>query len=103
MSKENEGQEEDGVVGTPCQKSPVGPMPETTNEENDEGVEHHAALGNTATSHGDVDIVSKPSGQRDMPPPPKFSQITAEIRYIEIAPETDAEEFGATDGNVAIS
>ena len=38
-----------------------------------------------------------------MPTAPKFGDVAAEIGYIEVAAQTDAEQFGAADSDIAIA
>ena len=38
-----------------------------------------------------------------MPTAPEFGDVAAEIGYIEVAAQTDAEQFGATDSDIAIA
>ena len=38
-----------------------------------------------------------------MPTTPKFGDVAAEIGYIEVAAQTDAEQFGAADSDIAIA
>lgn len=38
-----------------------------------------------------------------MPATPELGDVTAEIRYVEVAAELDAEEFGTADSDVAVA
>lgn len=88
---------------TPGEEGPVGPMPEATDKKDDKRVAHHLGFAYTAAAQRDVDIVAEPGGERDVPAAPELGNVAAEIGYLEVTHQVDAEEFGAADGNVAIA
>ena len=78
-------------------------MPEATQKEDDKSVPNDINFAHTATAHGDIDIIAKPSCQGDVPSTPKLSDVAAEIRYIEVAHQLYSKEFGGAYGDVGIA
>ena len=103
FASKDEREEKQGVKSSPGYESPVGTMPHAAEQKDDESVDHDAAFGHAAASKGNIDVVAEPSGERYVPTTPEFGDIAAEIWYIEIAAQTDAEQFGAADGDIAIA
>ena len=91
------------MISTPGYKSPVSPVPETTQEENDKRVADNLRFRASAATQGDIDIIPEPGRQRNMPTTPEFSDIPAEIRDVEVPHQLDAEQFGRAYGNVGIA
>ena len=103
FAQEDEGKEKQGVVGTPCHESPVGTVPQAANKEDDKCVEQYTPLGYTAATEGNVDVVTEPGGEGNVPATPELGDVAAEIGHVEIAAQADAEEFGTADGDVAVA
>lgn len=78
-------------------------MPQTTHQKNDKGIADDFGFGGAATSQGNVDIVTKPGGERNMPATPELGYVTAEIRHVEVAHQLNAKQFGATYGYIGIA
>ena len=78
-------------------------MPETAQQENDERITDYLRLGATTPTHGDIDIVSKPGRQRNVPSTPEFSDIATEIRHVEITHQLDPEQLCSAYGDVGVS
>lgn len=91
------------MVETPKEESPVGAMPKTADEKDDEGVAEDFALRDTATAEGDIDIVAEPGGEGDVPTAPEFGDVATEIGYVEIATQLKTKEFGTAYGTIAIA
>ena len=91
------------MIGTPGDKSPVSPMPETAEEEDNKRVANNLCLGAAATAEWDIHIIPEPSGQRNVPTSPKLRDVAAEIRDIEVPHQLDSKEFGCSDGDVGIT
>lgn len=78
-------------------------MPQTTHQEDDKGIADDLSFGGAAASQGNVDIVTKPGGERNMPATPELGYVTAEIRHIEVAHQLNAKQFGATNRYIGIA
>ena len=102
-AEEDEWQKEEGVVEAPEEEGPVGAMPQPTDQEDDKGVGDGAPTAGTAAAEGNVEVVAEPGGERDMPAAPELGDIAAEVGDIEVAPQADTEEFGTSDGDVAVA
>ena len=88
---------------TPQHKSPVGTMPESADQEDDEGVEYYTRPRHAAASERNVDVVAKPGSERDVPSTPELGNIATEIGNIEVSSQLDAKQFSAADGDVAVA
>ena len=78
-------------------------MPQTTHQKDDKGIADDFGFGSAAASQGNVDIVTKPGGERNMPATPELGYVTAEIGHVEVAHQLNAEQFGATYGYIGIA
>ena len=103
LARQDQGQEQEGVVGAPYDESPVGAMPEAAHQEYDERVPYHLCPGDAAAAQGDVDIVPEPGGQGDVPPAPELGDVAAEIRHVEVAHQLDPEQLRRSDGDVGVA
>lgn len=84
-------------------KSPISTMPQATHQKYDKGIADDFGFGGAATSQGNVDIVTKPGGERNMPATPELGYVTAEIRHIEVAHQLNAKQFGTTYRYIGIA
>lgn len=91
------------MIGSPCDESPVGAMPEPTQQENDKRVTDHLCLRAAAAAQRDIDVIAEPSRQRNVPSAPELGNVAAEIRHVEVAHQPDAEQLRSADGDVGIS
>lgn len=78
-------------------------MPQTTHQKDDKGIADDFGFGGTAASQWNIDIVTKPGGERNMPATPEFGYVTAEIRHVEVAHQLNAKQFGATYRYIGIT
>ena len=101
--EQNQRQEKQCVVRTPCDERPVGAVPEPAHQEDYERVAYHFRLRDAASAERDVDIVAEPCRQRDVPPAPELRNVAREIRHVEVAHQTHAEQLGCADGDVRVA
>ena len=99
---EEEREEKRGVDAAPGDERPIGTVPKSAHEEDDEYVADGLPLADPRTAKRDVEVVAEPRGERDVPTPPKLCDIAREVRRLEIGHELDAKEFGGADGDVAV-
>ena len=59
-------------------------MPKATYNKNNEGITHFQPGSSTTPAKWDIEIISKPGGQRNMPTTPEFGHISREIRESEV-------------------
>lgn len=78
-------------------------MPKTRDQEYDKNISDSPGRGYSAASERDVDIVSKPSRERNMPSPPKLGDVSAEVGSAEVGHQVKAKKFGCTDGDIRIA
>ena len=100
---EQERQEERGVDAAPSDERPIGAVPKTAHQEDDEHVADGLPLANARTAKRDVEVVAEPRRERDVPTPPKLRDVAREVRRLEVGHELDAKEFGGADGDVAVA
>ena len=84
-------------------EGPVGAVPETRQQEDDEGVAHHLGLRDTAAAQGDVDVIPEPSRQADVPPAPELGDVATEVGHVEVAHQLDPEKLRRSDGDVGVA
>ncbi len=65
------GEIEDTMDGSPDDECPVGTMPEAAQQEDDDLVADPFRFGDAIATKRDVEIVTEPGGQGDMPPFPE--------------------------------
>ena len=63
------------------------------------------ALGDdrAAATQRDIDVIPKPCSKRYMPTPPEFRYVPAEIRYVEIAHQSDTEQLSRAYGYIRVA
>ena len=69
------------VEQAPNDETPTGAVPKASQEKNDEQVDISAAHRHPVAAKWYVEVITEPSGQRDMPAPPKLLD-TAGIIHI---------------------
>ena len=62
-SKQNEREKKHRMIRPPSNKCPIGSMPQTAQQENDEGVPNNHHLRAPAASHRNVHVVPEPTRQ----------------------------------------
>src|SRR3569832_155097 len=62
-------------------------------------VEHSFAIA----AQADVEVVTQPAREADVPPAPEFSDALTDIGLVEILDETKAHHQSETDGHVTIA
>ena len=86
----------------PDDEGPVGPVPEPGDEEDDEDVADGLGLGDAGSAKGDVEVVSEPGGEGDVPTPPELGDVAGEVGELEVGHQLEAEELGGADGDVGV-
>ena len=78
-------------------------MPESGNHEDNKRIPNLLALAASATPHRNIDVIAEPGRKRNVPAAPEFSDVSGEIRKVEVSHQLDAEELRATYCYVGIS
>ena len=78
-------------------------MPQSAQEHRDNQVDILAHLTLTVASQGDIDIVTNPRRQRDMPATPEIGDTLRTVRGVEVHGETEAQQQGDTDSHITIA
>ena len=86
----------------PGDEGPIGPVPEPGDEEDDEDVADGLGLGDARSTEGDVEVVSEPGGEGDVPTPPELGDVAGEVGELEVGHQLEAEELGGADGDVGV-
>ncbi len=103
LTPQEQGQEIERVEEPPDDEGPVGAMPESAHDENDERIADLHADAAAAAAQGDVEVVAEPGGQRDVPAPPELGDVAGEVGVGEIAHQVEAEQPGGADGDVGVA
>ena len=78
-------------------------MPETAKREYNHRVEHPSGFAASVASEREIDIVAKPSRERDMPSSPEVGYGFSKIRSDEVGWQFNAKESSATDSHQRIA
>ena len=89
--------------GTPKNEHQCASMPQTCYNHGEEVVEVGAHLPHPAASQGDVEIVAKPCGERDVPSAPEFGGVQRLVGKVEILPQPETHHGGYAYAHVAIA
>lgn len=98
--EEYERQEKGGMVGSPSDEGPVGTVPQAAQKEDGERVADNEATAHPTAAKRYVDVIAKPSVQRNMPTPPELGYIARKIGQVEVFHQPDAEQFRRTHCDV---
>lgn len=71
-------------------------MPEAAHREDNHRVEHPSGFAATVATEREINIVAKPSRERDMPSAPEVGYGLCEIRSDEVGWQINAKESSAT-------
>lgn len=91
------------MQATPCDKCPIGTMPQSAEQKDYHDVEHPTADTHTTAAKGDIEIVAEPCGERDMPSVPKLTDAGAEIGCAEVIHKVVAHRLGTAESYGAIA
>ncbi len=103
LAQQDQREEKQGVVRAPGDEGPVGPVPESADQEDDEGVADDLGLRAAAAAQGDVHIVPEPGGEGDVPSAPELGDVAAEVGNVEVLHRPDAEQLARADGHVRVA
>ena len=78
-------------------------MPQSAQEHRDNQVDILAHLTLTVATHRDIDIVTNPRRQRDMPATPEIGDTLRTVRGVEVHGKTEAQQQGNTDSHITIT
>ena len=99
---QQQGQEKHGVNASPNNEGPIGAVPKSTHQEDDEDVADRFPLAHARTAQWDVEVIAEPRRKRDVPTTPEFRNVAGEVGRLEVGHELDAKELGGADGDVAV-
>ena len=77
-------------------------MPQAGDEEHDEDIQAGAAFPLPAAPQGEVEVILKPAGKADVPPPPELFDGLGEVGAVEVLHQLEAQHFGGAPGDVGI-
>ncbi len=103
LPAQQQRQEQRGMNAAPNDEGPIGAVPKTAHEEDDEDVAHGFPFPHARSAERNVEVVAKPRRERDVPAPPKLRDVAGEVRRLEVGHELDAKELGGADGDVAVA
>ena len=94
--------EEDTVVEAPEHEVPSGTMPESGQEPDDEHVPKLLSLSVAVAAERDVDIITEPGAERDVPTTPEIGDGDRGERIVEVLEVVEAEHAAHTDRHVTV-
>lgn len=95
--------DKEAMPQTPDNKRPVGTMPQTCAEKNDQLVAVGLCLSLPVSAQGDIQVFPKPSGKRDMLSAPEFLNAGRDVWIIKVFLEVKPETQAKSNGHVTVS
>ena len=78
-------------------------MPQSAHGKNNEQVEEPVPSVYATAAKGDVDVVSEPRGERDVPTAPELRNGFRQIGLTEVLHQVEAQYTGGSDGDIGIA
>ena len=91
------------MIRAPQHEGEVRSVPQPAQQEHDEGVACRAQSAAARPAEGNVDVVTKPRHERNVPPPPELGDATREVGQAEVLHQGNAKEPSATHGDVGVA
>src|SRR5690606_20017742 len=95
--------EQDTVDEAPRREPPVRAVPQAAQEHDGHEVEEHTGPTHAAATHGPIEVVTQPVGERLVPAVPELEEVSRVVRLVEVLGELEAEELRAADGDVGVA
>src|SRR5205823_3016347 len=80
----------DAVVDPPGEAVPARPVPQAAQGESDQSIDRLAHRATATAAQRDIDIVTNPGAQGDVPALPEGGQVTRQVRPAEVLRQHDA-------------
>ena len=103
LSQQEKGQVVTCIQCSPNNECPVGTVPKSADDENNEHVPDAHPCTGPAAAEGNIEIVAKPGREGDMPAPPEFGNIPGEVGEGEVLHQVEAEKSCGADRDVGIA
>ena len=81
----------DAMCPAPCHKVETCAMPQTAQEHRDDKIDILSQLAFAVAAQRDINVVANPSGERDVPAPPKVGDAHRAIRCVEVDGEMETQ------------
>src|SRR6516162_5125733 len=91
------------MVQAPDNEIPTGTMPETAEKENRKQIEAYPGITAPVAPERNVEIISKPVGQRNMPALPEFAYRLGDVRENEVFEEAKSEHQSQANGHIGVA
>ncbi|KPZ05699.1 Alginate o-acetyltransferase AlgI [Pseudomonas syringae pv. spinaceae] len=91
------------VPGTPDDVGDVGTVPQTAQQHCQEQVAIGRDLAATVAAQGDVQVVTQPSGQADVPATPELGDRLADVRLFEVFHKAETHHQAQANRHVAVT
>ncbi|MNO93249.1 hypothetical protein D3C76_848460 [compost metagenome] len=88
---------------TPDDVGDVRAVPQTTKQHGQEQVAIGHQRAFAVTAEGDVQVVTQPGRQADVPAPPELGDRLADVRLLEVFHEAETHHQAQADGHVAVT
>ena len=96
-------QQQHGVVHAPQHEVPAGPVPQTRQKPHDSDIQQLPPQSLPVAAQRDVDVLTEPCGQADVPPPPELRHGAGLIGIVEVLQKPEAEQPAQADGHIGIA
>ena len=96
-------EQQDEIEQAPAKERPVRTVPDASERPDDKEIADPAQFRDTVAAQGDVNIITEPGTERDMPTPPEFRCTARDIRIIKVLCKAEAEHLPQPDGHIAVT
>src|SRR6478752_8760847 len=91
------------MVRTPQHERPRCAVPQTTEQHSQEQIEQRAWRASLIAAEGDVQVVTQPARQADVPTLPEVTGILRKVRAPEVERKIEAEQAGRAARDVGVA
>src|SRR5438067_209974 len=87
----------------PEDERPARAVPESAEEHGDHQVAVRAPSSAAIAAQRDIEVITQPTGERDVPARPEFAEAAREVRAVEVDAEVESENARQSDGDARIA
>ena len=101
--QEHKRQQQQAVDRAPDDECPVSTVPQARQREHNHHVQRCAPLAAARAAQREIDIVTEPRHQRDVPPLPQFLHVAREERVVEVGTQPDVQQACRAEKEIIIN
>lgn len=97
------GREVHSVEETPGDECPSGPVPQPAQQHRDEQVQIGSRSATAVATERNVEVITEPGGQGDVPASPELGDVAGEIGLVEILGQLNAQQAADPPGDIGVA